>query len=58
MRLHPVLTRLKQEGAEGDPQAMVDALIELFGLELEEPAAPAVEDEADNVVPLRSKGAS
>lgn len=58
--LHPVLTRLKAEGAEGDPQVMVDALVELFGLEPELEAAPSKKQEEaprqDNVVQLRSSG--
>ncbi len=47
--LHPVLTRLKEEGAQGDPQAMVDALTTLFDL------ARVSEEEppAENVVVLR-----
>lgn len=31
--LHPVLTRLKKESADGDPQALVDAIAELFDLD-------------------------
>lgn len=52
--LHPVLTRLKEEGAHGDPQHLLDALVELFDLDLvveEEKSAP---DES-NVVELRPK---
>jgi glutamyl-tRNA reductase len=50
--LHPVMTRLKQEGAEGDPQPYIDALSALFGVvpenEDEAPAgqAASAEDEA------------
>ncbi|MBI2377174.1 MAG: glutamyl-tRNA reductase [Deltaproteobacteria bacterium] len=52
--LHPVLTRLKKEGAEGDPSVFVDALTALFELEIEPPAVEAIEpDEEDNVVPFR-----
>jgi glutamyl-tRNA reductase len=51
--LHPVLARLKQAGAEGDPQPYLDALEALFGVVpvLEEEKPPA-EDEEDNVVQL------
>ena len=58
--LHPVLTQLKEAGAQGDPQAHVAALTELFELELEAPReAAAPTDEASNVVPLtRSAGGS
>jgi glutamyl-tRNA reductase len=38
--LHPVLTRLKSEGAAGDPEVLVDSLVSLFGLDL----APFIED--------------
>lgn len=57
--LHPVLTHLKQEGAEGDPQAMVDVLVRLFELDLDPPAAAREPqpDSNDNVVPIRSQGA-
>ncbi len=30
--LHPVLTKLKDEGASGDPQPLIDALVTLFDL--------------------------
>ncbi|MEO1336873.1 MAG: glutamyl-tRNA reductase, partial [Myxococcota bacterium] len=43
--LHPVLTQLKTEGAEGDPQVMLDALVALFDLELEDPHAPVAKDD-------------
>lgn len=51
--LHPVLARLKQEGAEGDPQPYLDALTALFGVvpvpeEEERPAESEVE--TDNIV--------
>jgi glutamyl-tRNA reductase len=60
--LHPVMTRLKREGAEGDPTPYVDALEALFELEivqevreeLEAALAPA-EAPADNVVPMSSR---
>jgi glutamyl-tRNA reductase len=59
--LHPVLTRLKQEGAHGDPQPLIDALVALFELDLA--AHDVVEKEeaassADNVVqfPQRDQG--
>lgn len=62
--LHPVLTRLKEEGAQGDPQIMVDVLVQLFALDLEAaaegaPAKPAEDKTEDpgNVVPLRAPGA-
>lgn len=38
--LHPVMTHLKAAGAESDPQPMIDALIELFELDLEAAASP------------------
>ena len=58
--LHPVLTRLKQEGAHGDPQPLIDALVALFELDLA--AHDVVEKEeaasSDNVVqfPQRDQG--
>lgn len=52
--LHPVLTRLKQEGAQGDPQRLLDSLVELFELSLEE-EAPAAPEAKSNVVELRPK---
>ena len=36
--LHPVLTRLKSEGADGDPQVLIESLVTLFELDVE--AAP------------------
>lgn len=58
--LHPVLVGLKDEGAEGDPQELVDAVVKLFDLHIEI-EAPAAKREgegegegADNVVQLRS----
>lgn len=42
--LHPVLTQLKQEGAEGDPAAVVGAVRTLFELVIE-PEAPETETE-------------
>lgn len=53
--LHPVLTRLKAEGAEGDPQAMVDALVTLFSLDMQTEAEPEATAAADNVVQLLSQ---
>ncbi len=53
--LHPVLTRLKEEGAEGDPQAMVDALMTLFGLDLQAEPPAEVTSSTDNVVQLLSQ---
>lgn len=38
--LHPVLTRLKNEGAEGDPQVLLESLETLFELELPDEAPP------------------
>ena len=32
--LHPVLTRLKNEGADGDPHLLIDSLVTLFDLEV------------------------
>lgn len=56
--LHPVLTQLKAEGAEGDPQAMVDVLVKLFDLDLAVGGQPQDKPQsADNVVPIRSQGA-
>jgi glutamyl-tRNA reductase len=57
--LHPVMTALKEEGASGDPQPMIDALVRLFDLEeavraAEAPPEPKAEA-ADNVVELRPK---
>jgi glutamyl-tRNA reductase len=50
--LHPVLTRLKQEGAEGDPTPYIDALTALFGVvpepEEEKPAAESSQDLVDD----------
>lgn len=56
--LHPVLTRLKEEGAQGDPQPLLDALVALFELQdavrdAEQPAPR--EERSDNVVELRPK---
>ena len=34
--LHPVLTKLKEAGGHGDPQPLVDALTELFELQIDE----------------------
>ncbi|MCK6549550.1 glutamyl-tRNA reductase [Myxococcota bacterium] len=59
--LHPVQSTLKQEGADGDPQAHVDALAALFGLDVaafEEPLPHAEHSEESapaqtNVVQLR-----
>ncbi|MBI4820171.1 MAG: glutamyl-tRNA reductase [Deltaproteobacteria bacterium] len=54
--LHTVLTRLKKEGAEGDPTGYVDALTDLFELQIAPPEVkPAAETEgdSDNVVPFR-----
>ena len=49
--LHPVLTCLKQEGAHGDPQDLVDTLVRLFQLELEATHHEEQgEKEPDNVV--------
>ena len=58
--LHPVLIQLKHQGAEGDPEALVDALITLFDIdpsEFEEtkPRQPEREEEDANVVPFRQK---
>lgn len=56
--LHPVMTRLKQEGAHGDPQMLIDALVDLFSLqvaELDMPVEPPKE-EPDNVLPFRKQG--
>lgn len=39
--LHPVLTKLKAEGADGDPQALIDALVALFAID---PAGFAEDD--------------
>lgn len=50
--LHPVLTKLKEEGAEGDPQPYVDTLTELFGVdpsafeEQEAPPGPTIDGQA------------
>jgi glutamyl-tRNA reductase len=46
--LHPVLTHLKERGADGDPAALAAAVVAMFDLELPdsaptEPAAPAAE---------------
>jgi glutamyl-tRNA reductase len=58
--LHPVLTRLKQEGAHGDPQPLIDALVALFELDLQihEPVEKEEAESADNVVqfPQRDQG--
>jgi glutamyl-tRNA reductase len=53
--LHPVLTRLKQEGAQGDPQAMIDALVQLFGLDVTEAPVETAKEEPDNVVAFRQR---
>jgi glutamyl-tRNA reductase len=59
--LHPVLTRLKQEGAHGDPQPLIDALVALFELDLAAHEVTAEKEEpkeSDNVVqfPQRDQG--
>ncbi len=61
--LHPVLTRLKQEGAHGDPQVLIDALVALFELDVAAHEVPAEsraaeEPDAGNVVqfPQRDQG--
>lgn len=56
--LHPVMTRLKSEGAQGDPDALIQALTALFDLDLipTEPAEGTAEDRSEegaNVVQLR-----
>lgn len=56
--LHPVLTRLKEESALGNPQAMVDTLAEIFELDLSDEAdkplaAESREAKPAEVVPLR-----
>jgi glutamyl-tRNA reductase len=59
--LHPVMTKLKAQGADGDPQALVDALIVLFDLQSvsRAPVEPAKAEPApgtaeSNVVPLHA----
>lgn len=53
--LHPVQQQLKEAGASGDPQAMVDTLMELFELEVDlaEQDEPAESEPSANVLPLR-----
>lgn len=57
--LHPVLTKLKRRGEDGDPGAIVDALTDLFDLDLEQHTAsvpPPAQDNPlldTNVLPLR-----
>jgi glutamyl-tRNA reductase len=55
--LHPVLTKLKSAGAEGDPAALVSALTELFELDVsdEAPAPPAASSSGAEVVSLESR---
>jgi glutamyl-tRNA reductase len=57
--LHPVLSKLKQEGAEGDAQPLVDALTKLFDIdpaELEDSErAKETGELPTNVVPIRDK---
>jgi glutamyl-tRNA reductase len=53
--LHPVMTRLKEEGAKGDPGPLADALVRAFDLQLEaEP--PDAGAEPSNVVPFSKDG--
>lgn len=58
--LHPVLTTLKQEGAEGDPSQLVETLRVLFELEIPSgslPPEPAPAETPNNVVPIpRDRG--
>lgn len=61
--LHPVFARLRHEGAEGDPQALIDALTMLFELPqddspAEDAAAGAGEapEASATVVPIRAAG--
>ncbi len=56
--LHPVLTTLKAEGAEGDPAHIVELLRVLFELEIpSSEEAPPAKEEQDNVVPIdRDRG--
>lgn len=56
--LHPVMTRLKEESAVGNPQAMVDTIAGIFELDLSDhaehsPAEPPAEAQPAEVVPLR-----
>lgn len=58
--LHSVMTTLKEEGASGDPQPMIDALVRLFDLEeavrdAQLPPPEAEPAKTDNVVELRPK---
>jgi len=52
--LHPVMKRLKAEGAEGDPSPLIESLLELFALDIDVvEEAPA--DDSTNVVPFAKK---
>jgi glutamyl-tRNA reductase len=56
--LHPVLTKLKNEGASGDPQPLVDALVKLFEIDpglLDEQAPAEPKPGGDNIVQFRGK---
>ena len=54
--LHPVMTQLKAAGAEGDPQALVEALTGLFELDLSEAtpveSAPVAESREVSEAPV------
>jgi glutamyl-tRNA reductase len=52
--LHPVLTRLKTEGAEGDPAQIVGAIEALFELRIE--PEPAPDDDIPATEPLSNTG--
>lgn len=63
--LHPVLTQLKEAGAESDPQPLVDALTVLFELQdslteldAEDEARPSEAPEGAKVLPMDRRKAS